>query len=81
MNTLYDEVVSVTYEYLGPAADRFVSRQIRSHLGKDPEKLRKQDLKTLIDWFSLALALLSEDTKLVKEYSKDLKNLTNGQRK
>lgn len=67
-DTLYEEVVGVTYEYLGPAADRFVARQIRNHLGKEPERLQKQDLGRLIDWFSASLSLLSEDTKMVKRY-------------
>ena len=46
--TLYSDVVDITYDYLGPAADRFVTRQIRSHLGKAPEELKKRDLRDLI---------------------------------
>jgi uncharacterized protein YegL len=79
-NTLYEDVVGITYEYLGPAADRFVARQIRNHLGKEPEQLRRQDLKALIDWFSASLALLSEDTELVKKYVIALKALTGSRR-
>lgn len=76
MNTLYNDVVHVTHEYFGPAADRFVTRQIRNHLRKDPYQLRKQDLAGLIEWISLAMALLSDDEKLVSKYVADLKNLT-----
>jgi hypothetical protein len=75
-DTFYEEVVKVTYEYLGPAADRFVARQVRSHLSKDPEQLQKQDLAALIEWFSLAMALLSEDMALVNKYVAALTNLT-----
>jgi hypothetical protein len=73
---LYDQVVKITYEYLGPAADRFVTRQIRNHLGKSPEHLRKADLKDLIAWINLAMSLLSEDKNLVQRYIADLRALT-----
>lgn len=74
--TLYEEVVDITHEYLGPAADRFVTRQIRSHLHKNPEELKKRDLKNLIDWIGLAMSLLSEDEELVHKYVANLNNLT-----
>lgn len=76
-DTLYDQVVQTTYDYLGPAADRFVARQIRNHLGKAPEELQKQDLRRLIDWISLAMALLSDDQELVAHYIADVKELAN----
>lgn len=75
-STLYTEVVDITYDYLGPAADRFVNRQIRNHLNKTPDQLAKEDLKELIDWIKVAMSLLTEDEKLLKKYIKDLKRLT-----
>jgi hypothetical protein len=77
-SSLYDELVSVTHQYFGPAANRFVARQIRNHLSKDPELLKKKDLKGLIDWISVAMALLVEDEDLVNKYIADLKELSNG---
>lgn len=73
--SLYRKVVNITYDYLGPAADRFVTRQIRNHLHKDPEELEKSDLKRLIDWISLAFNLLSDDDQLVSDYIKSLEKL------
>jgi hypothetical protein len=75
--TLYTEVVDVTYDYLGPAADRFVTRQIRSHLGKAPEQLRKRDLRDLISWIKIAMSLLTDDEQLVNKYVTDLIRLAN----
>jgi hypothetical protein len=72
---LYEEVLSVTREYFGPAANRFVARQIHSHLRKDPDELGKQDLAHLIDWIRVAMALLIEDEQLVSKYVADLKRL------
>lgn len=74
-SNLYDEVVHVTYEYLGPAADRFVARQIRNHLQKDPTQLERKDLKQLIDWIQLAMRLISDDTRVVDHYMADLEEL------
>lgn len=73
--TLYSEVVDITYDYLGPAADRFVTRQIRSHLGKAPEELKKRDLRDLISWIKVAMSLLTDDDQLINKYISDLKAL------
>ena len=80
-HTFYKEVVSITHVYLGPAAERFVARQVRNHLNMDIEQLQKHDLANLIDWISLAMAVLVEDEKLVNKYVADLKGLANHTRK
>ena len=73
--SLYDDVVTITYDYLGPAADRFVVRQIRNHLQKDPSRLEREDLRALIDWIRLAMLLISSDTVVVDRYIADLERL------
>ena len=80
MTTLYDEVVTITYNYLGPAADRFVVRQIRNHLQKDPGELQRKDLRQLIDWIQLAMRLISSDTEAVDQYIADLEALAQPKR-
>ncbi len=77
---LYDDVVAITYDYLGPAADRFVVRQIRNHLGKDPAQLRQEDLRQLIDWIQLAMRLISDNAEVVDHYITDLESLTRKRR-
>jgi hypothetical protein len=72
---LYESVVKITYEYLGPAAERFIDRQVRNHLHKEPKNLTKKDLNGLIDWVQVAVSLLSNDAKLVEEYIYSLKKL------
>lgn len=79
-SSLYDEVVTVTTEYLGPAADRFVIRQIRNHLQKDPSELQRQDLRKLIDWIRLAMQLVTNDAEIVNRYVADLKTLARSQK-
>jgi|HubBroStandDraft_4_1064222.scaffolds.fasta_scaffold475664_2 hypothetical protein len=73
--TLYSDVVDITYEYLGPAADRFVTRQIRNHLGKAPDELKKKDLRDLISWIKVAMSLLTDDDRLIDKYITDLRLL------
>ncbi|HSX16298.1 MAG TPA: hypothetical protein VLF40_05895 [Candidatus Saccharimonadales bacterium] len=75
MTSLYDEVVTITYDYLGPAADRFVVRQIRNHLQKDPGELQRRDLRQLIDWIQLAMRLISNDSDAIDQYIADLEAL------
>ncbi len=65
---LFEQVVQVTYVYLGPAADRFVTRQITNHLSKQPEQLAPRDLPELIDWIKLAMGFLTEDQTMVDAY-------------
>lgn len=74
--SLYEQVVDVTMEYLGPAAERFITRQIKTHIGKEPEDLTEDDLEKLVDWIKLAIALLTEDTEMVDDFSKSLLQLS-----
>ena len=74
--SLYEQVVDVTMEYLGPADERFITRQIKTHIGKEPEDLTEDDLEKLVDWIKLAIALLTEDTEMVDDFSKSLLQLS-----
>ncbi|MDB5169692.1 MAG: hypothetical protein JWN82_88 [Candidatus Saccharibacteria bacterium] len=74
--TLYTQVVRVTHVYLGPAADRFIARQVQNHLHKEPDELSESDLLRLIDWVRIAVSLITEDRAIVEEYIERLKRLT-----
>lgn len=74
-HSLYDRVVEVTHVYLGPAADRFIARQVRSHLNKPPEQLTRDDLSKLIDWIKVAVSLLTDDSGVISEYIDELRKL------
>lgn len=75
-NPIYHQVVNVLYDYLGPAAERFVDREIEAHLGKKPEQLTKADVEKLHDWSKLAIALLTEDQQIVDNFSQSLLAIT-----
>jgi hypothetical protein len=74
-NKLVDRVIDISQEYLGPAAERFVHRQITSHLGKKPDDLTTNDLGVLIDWLKLSFALMTDNGRLVEDYAKQLNTL------
>lgn len=73
--SLYDRVVRVTHVYLGPAADRFIVRQVQNHLHKRPEDISQDDLLKLIDWIRVAVSLLTEDSEIIEEYMQQLRRL------
>ncbi len=74
-SNLYNSVVAVVQEYLGPASHRFVDRQIRNHLHKEPKQLEASDLSTLVDWIKIATAFLTNDANLVYDLGQDILQL------
>lgn len=72
---LYDQVVRITHVYLGPAADRFIARQVENHLHKSPAELTASDLGRLIDWIRIAVSLITEDSEIIEEYTGQLQRL------
>ena len=67
--SLFVEVVELTEPYLGPAAHRFVARQIAFHLSKPPEELEPNDLPQLAEWVSATLSLLTENPDGLEDYA------------
>lgn len=74
-SNLYDELLQTTEDYLGPASERFIARQIETHLHKKPQNLTGADLIKLVEWIKLSVALLTEDPKMVDDFSRSLTNL------
>ena len=69
MVTIYYEILKVSEEFLGPAAKRFLDRQISFHLKKNPEELSKNDLVELAEWISSSALLLIDDKKVVDDFN------------
>lgn len=76
----YNRIVCITHEYLGPAADRFIDRQVRSHLHKEPENITEKDLLKLTDWIKLAVSLLTDDMVVIDKYIGQLEHLAHESR-
>lgn len=78
--SLYEQVVRVTHVYLGPAADRFITRQVENHLHKSAHELSAEDLNSLIDWIRVVVSLLTEDSEIIEEYASELQKLADDKR-
>ena len=73
--SIYRQLVEITHVYLGPAADRFIARQVENHLHKTPAELTRNDLASLIDWIKVAVSLISDDIDIIEEYVGELRKL------
>lgn len=73
--SLHAQIVKITNVYLGPAAERFIDRQVENHLHIPPSKLTKDELRSLIDWIRVVVSLLTEDADIVEEYINELQKL------
>jgi transposase-like protein len=71
----HERMVQITREYMGVAAERFIDRQIRSHLHKEPHAVTTDDIPVLIDWIQLAISHLTNDSQVIQEYTDRLKQL------
>jgi hypothetical protein len=69
---IYQKVVYTSAEYLGPAAERFIRRQITTHLDKRPEDITAKDIAELTNWVKQTFALLTENHELVEAFARDL---------
>ncbi len=73
--SIYQQAVNITKDYLGPAAERFISRQILFHLQKAPELLTKKDIPQLAEWIKVSIAILTEDKAMVDDFTKRILKL------
>jgi|GEM_PF-495950 len=57
---LYHQIVDLSVPYFGSRADaeRFISRQCKGHLNRDPEQLSPHDLWNLAKWVEISGDLL-----------------------
>lgn len=72
---LYSQVVEVTQDFLGPASEQFIARQLEAHLGKKPADLQPEDLEELAKWIKVSIALLTEDGATVESYTASIMEL------
>ena len=57
----------ITSDYLGPAAGRFLERQLRTHFNKDPHELQRTDITSLAIRIRSGLMVLTQDELVVNE--------------
>ncbi len=72
---LHKRIHFILESYLGPAAERFVERQIRFHLHKKPAEVTKADIPVLAEWIKVSMALLTDDKQTIDECEHKLLSL------
>lgn len=75
-SNLYSNIVKLSEEFLGPAGERFIRRQVETHLGIRPEDIKPKHLPQLVDWTRLMLAVITEDTRVVDDFANRLLKLS-----
>lgn len=75
MNALSGQIIELSKDYLGPAAERFISRQVTQHLKKDMDSLLSNDLEELAKWVNVSAGLLIDKTK-ARELADTIKHLS-----
>jgi pyridoxine 5'-phosphate synthase PdxJ len=73
--SVYKQVTDITRDYLGPATERFLDRQITFHLKKDPRRLTAEDIPKLAEWVKVSIAILTDDRSMVDDFSKRINRL------
>jgi hypothetical protein len=76
--SVYEQIVDIATDYLGPAAQRFVDRQVANHLHKAPDKMTTRDIPTLINWSKIALGLLTDDQRIIDEFVTRVNRISTG---
>lgn len=76
---LYKEAVMISKDFLGPAGERFIRRQIRTHLAIEPEALQPKHIDELVRWVRLTFAVLTDNAHDVETFSARLRGLAKGQ--
>lgn len=74
--SLYSKVVKVSEDFLGPAGERFIRRQIVTHLNIEPENLEGKHLAELVEWIRLASAVITRDIDQVDAFVERLRELS-----
>jgi hypothetical protein len=78
--SLYDQVVEISTDFLGPAGERFMRRQINTHLLIEPEELKPPHLSQLVGWVRLTFAMLTDDSEHVDAFADRLLALSPGKK-
>ena len=76
METYYAQLTNIIRDYLGPAAERFLNRQIEFYLNKTTRDLSRDDIERLSVGIRNALRILTRDERLIDEAARRIKGLS-----
>ena len=71
---LYDNTVTIAKEYIGPAGQQFIDRQLTTHLNLTPADLNSSNLIELSKWCFTSGRLII-DSEQAKEFQERIVSL------
>lgn len=71
----YEELIRIVSQYLGPAAERFIMRQVEMHVRKPATDLTAEDMQVLSKSIPTALDVLDVGEVDVDEVEKHIQSL------
>ena len=74
MNELSKKVIDITNDYLGPASERFVNRQVTRHLSIGMDELTEKNIEELAKWIEVSASLLIDKNRAA-ELAEKIKKL------
>ncbi len=60
---IYDDILEICKKYLSKDSQKFLDRQIRSHLNKEPRQIDARDAAELAKWSQVSGGLLVGKTR------------------
>lgn len=72
---LHQQIVGITQQYIGDAAENFIDRQIEHHLKKAPRTIERQDLPLLINWIRVTVSMIIDERDVIEDYLCQLERL------
>lgn len=73
--TLYQKLVKIGVDCLGPATERWFPYLITAHLNKQPHDIVPSDLPKLCLWAKITAALYTENEQQVEKFAKQIEAL------
>lgn len=68
-SVVFEEIVDMTSDYIGPAARRFVTKIVHNHLDKSPSELKRSDVTEYHEAAVIAFARITKNSRLRYEFS------------
>jgi hypothetical protein len=75
MESRYIQLTNIIRDYLGPATERFLNRQIEFYLNKSTKELTVEEITRLSVGIQNALRLLTRDEAIINEATRRIQGV------
>ncbi len=75
MENYFSKIVEVIRNYLGPASERFIVRQLDFHLKRKEKVIYESEVERIADWSAVALSMITQDKAMIQRCKKEISGL------